>query len=408
MPNYNIPFSPPDITEAEITEVVDTLRSGWITTGPKTKELERRLSLYTQTPKTVCLNSATAALELILRVLEVGPGDEVIVPAMTYTASCSVITHVGATPVMVDIQADTFEMDYDLLEQAITEKTKVIIPVELAGIVCDYDRLFQVVEKKRDFFTASSKWQKAFNRIVIVSDSAHALGSIYKGQPSGSIADFTSFSFHAVKNFTTAEGGSATWKANPVIDDEEMYKEFQILSLHGQTKDALAKMQLGSWEYDIVTPACKCNMTDIMASLGLVQLDRYPSLLQRRKDIVDRYDSGFAASRIHPLAHKTETVESSRHLYITRVEGASLEERNLIIQELAKAGIASNVHYKPLPLLTAYKNLGFDMTNYPKAYAFFENEITLPLHTKLSDEEVDYIIETFKTVSEKVLTLSKK
>ncbi|HEW4706715.1 TPA: DegT/DnrJ/EryC1/StrS aminotransferase family protein [Streptococcus pneumoniae] len=408
MPNYNIPFSPPDITEAEITEVVDTLRSGWITTGPKTKELERRLSLYTQTPKTVCLNSATAALELILRVLEVGPGDEVIVPAMTYTASCSVITHVGATPVMVDIQADTFEMDYDLLEQAITEKTKVIIPVELAGIVCDYDRLFQVVEKKRDFFTASSKWQKAFNRIVIVSDSAHALGSIYKGQPSGSIADFTSFSFHAVKNFTTAEGGSATWKANPVIDDEEMYKEFQILSLHGQTKDALAKMQLGSWEYDIVTLAYKCNMTDIMASLGLVQLDRYPSLLQRRKDIVDRYDSGFAASRIHPLAHKTETVESSRHLYITRVEGASLEERNLIIQELAKAGIASNVHYKPLPLLTAYKNLGFDMTNYPKAYAFFENEITLPLHTKLSDEEVDYIIETFKTVSEKVLTLSKK
>ena len=377
MPNYNIPFSPPDITEAEIAEVADTLRSGWITTGPKTKELERRLSQYTQTPKTVCLNSATAALELILRVLEVGPGDEVIVPAMTYTASCSVITHVGATPVMVDIQADTFEMDYDLLEQAITEKTKVIIPVELAGVVCDYDRLFQVVEKKRDLFTASSKWQKAF-------------------------------SFHADKNFTTAEGGSATWKTNPAIDDEEMYKEFQILSLHGQTKDALAKMQLGSWEYDIVTPAYKCNMTDIMASLGLVQLDRYPSLLQRRKDIVDRYNRGFAGSRIRPLAHKTETVESSRHLYITHVEGASLEERNLIIQELAKAGIASNVHYKPLPLLTAYKNLGFDMANYPKAYAFFENEITLPLHTKLSDEEVDYIIETFKTVSEKVLTSSKK
>jgi len=378
MPNYNIPFSPPDITEAEIAEVADTLRSGWITTGPKTKELERRLSQYTQTPKTVCLNSATAALELILRVLEVGPGDEVIVPAMTYTASCSVITHVGATPVMVDIQANTFEMDYDLLEQAITEKTKVIIPVELAGIVCDYDH------------------------------SAHALGSTYKGQPAGSIADFTSFSFHAVKNFTTAEGGSATWKANPAIDDEEMYKEFQILSLHGQTKDALAKMQLGSWEYDIVIPAYKCNMTDIMASLGLVQLDRYPSLLQRRKDIVNRYDRGFAGSRIHPLAHKTDTVESSRHLYITHVEGASLEERNLIIQELAKAGIASNVHYKPLPLLTAYKNLGFDMANYPKAYAFFKNEITLPLHTKLSDEEVDYIIETFKTVSEKVLASSKK
>jgi len=344
---------------------------------------------------------------LILRVLEVGPGDEVIVPAMTYTASCSVITHVGATPVMVDIQKDTFEMDYDLLEQAITEKTKVIIPVELAGIICDYDRLFQVVEKKRDLFTAASKWQKAFNRIVIVSDSAHALGSTYKGQAAGSIADFTSFSFHAVKNFTTAEGGSATWKANPAIDDEEMYKEFQILSLHGQTKDALAKMQLGSWEYDIVTPAYKCNMTDIMASLGLVQLDRYPALLQRRKDIVDRYDRGFVGTRIHPLAHETDTVESCRHLYITHVEGASLEERNQIIQELAKAGIASNVHYKPLPLLTAYKNLGFDMADYPRAYAFFENEITLPLHTKLTDEEVDYIIETFIKVTEEILASSK-
>ena len=339
--------------------------------------------------------------------LEVGPGDDVIDPAMTYTASCSVITHVGATPVMVDIQDDTFEMDYDKLEQAITEKTKVIIPVELAGIICDYDRLFQVVEKKRDLFTAASKWQKAFNRIVIVSDSAHALGSTYKGQPAGSIADFTSFSFHAVKNFTTAEGGSATWKANPAIDDEEMYKEFQILSLHGQTKDALAKMQLGSWEYDIVTPAYKCNMTDIMASIGLVQLDRYPGLLQRRKEIVTRYDRGFAGTRIHPLAHETDTVESCRHLYITHVEGASLEERNQIIQELAKAGIASNVHYKPLPLLTAYKNLGFDMADYPRAYAFFVNEITLPLHTKLTDEEVDYIIETFVRVSEEVLASTK-
>jgi len=373
MTKYNIPFSPPDITEAEIAEVADTLRSGWITTGPKTKELERRLSAYTQTPKTVCLNSATAALELILRVLEVGPGDEVIVPAMTYTASCSVITHVGATPV-----------------------------------VCDYDRLFQVVEKKRDLFTATSKWQKVFNRIVVVSDSAHALGSTYKGQPAGSIADFTSFSFHAVKNFTTAEGGSATWKANPAIDDEEMYKEFQILSLHGQTKDALAKMQLGSWEYDIVTPAYKCNMTDIMASIGLVQLDRYPGLLQRRKEIVTRYDRGFAGTRIHPLAHETDTVESCRHLYVTHVEGASLEQRNKIIQELAKAGIASNVHYKPLPLLTAYKNLGFDMADYPRAYAYFVNEITLPLHTKLTDEEVDYIIETFVRVSEEVLGASEK
>ena len=309
---------------------------------------------------------------------------------------------------MVDIQADTFEMDYDLLEQAITEKTKVIIPVDLAGIVCNYDRLFQIVEKKRDLFTASSKWQKVFNRIVLVSDSAHALGSTYKGHPAGSIADFTSFSFHAVKNFTTAEGGSATWKANPAIDDEEMYKEFQILSLHGQTKDALAKMQLGSWEYDIVTPAYKCNMTDIMASIGLVQLDRYPGLLQRRKDIVDRYNRGFAGTRIHPLAHKTDTVESCRHLYITHVEGASLEDRNRIIQELAKAGIASNVHYKPLPLLTAYKNLGFDMADYPRAYAFFENEITLPLHTKLSDDEVDYIVQTLVRISEEILGSGKK
>ena len=335
MPNYNIPFSPPDITELKLLKQ----RIPCVLVGSQQVLRQKNWSVACPNthrhPKTVCLNSATAALELILRVLEVGPGDEVIVPAMTYTASCSVITHVGATPVMVDIQTDTFEMNYDLLEQAITEKTKVIIPVELAGIVCDYDRLFQVVEKKRDLFTASSKWQKAFNRIVIVSDSA-MLGSTYKGQPAGSIADFTSFSFHAVKNFTTAEGGSATWKANPAIDDEEMYKEFQILSLHGQTKDALAKMQLGSWEYDIVTPAYKCNMTDIMASLGLVQLDRYPALLQRRKDIVDRYDRGFAGTRIHPLAHETDTVESCRHLYITHVEGASLEQRNQIIQELPR------------------------------------------------------------------------
>jgi len=403
MPNYNIPFSPPDITEAEIAEVADTLRSGWITTGPKTKELERRLSQYTQTPKTVCLNSATAALELILRVLEVGPGDEVIVPAMTYTASCSVITHVGATPVMVDIQADTFEMDYDRLEQAITEKTKVIIPVDLAGIVCDYDRLFQVVEKKRDLFTASSKWQKAFNRIVIVSDSAHALGSTYKGQPAGSIADFTSFSFHAVKNFTTAEGGSVTWKARPGLDDDELYRLFQVFSLHGQTKDALAKTQLGAWEYDIVIPGFKCNMTDIMASIGLVQLQRYPGLLARRKELVAQYDQGFAGTPIKPLPHQGTDYESSRHLYITHIEGASLEDRNRIITLMAERGIATNVHYKPLPLLTAYANMGFKMADYPNAYAYYENEITLPLHTRLTDEEVAYIIESFREVVAQVL-----
>ena len=403
----NIPFSPPDISEKEINNVIEVLKSGWITTGPKTKEFERQLAEFMGTEKVVCLNSATAALELALRVLGVGPGDEVIVPAFTYTASCSVIEHVGATPVMVDIQEDHFEMNYDALEAAITEKTKVVIPVELAGVPCDYRRIFEVVESKRSLFKPKTNLQRHFNRIVVVSDCAHAIGTTRDGVSVAQLADFASFSFHAVKNFTTAEGGSATWKANPAIDDEEMYKEFQILSLHGQTKDALAKMQLGSWEYDIVTPAYKCNMTDIMASIGLVQLDRYSGLLQRRKDIVDRYDRGFAGTRIHPLAHETDTVESCRHLYITHVEGASLEERNQIIQELAKAGIASNVHYKPLPLLTAYKNLGFDMADYPRAYAFFENEITLPLHTKLTDEEVDYIIETFVRVSEEVLASSK-
>ena len=408
MKKYNIPFSPPDISEDEINEVIDTLKSGWITTGPKTKELERRLSEFTTTPKTVCLNSATAALELVLRVLGIGEGDEVIVPAMTYTASCSVIYHVGAKAVIVDIQKDGHEMDYEALENAITEKTKAVIPVDLAGIPCDYDKIFEVVNAKKSLFKANSEYQEKLGRIAVVADGAHALGSVYKGVKVGAVADFTTFSFHAVKNFTTAEGGSVTWKENSNFDNEELYKEFQIYSLHGQTKDALAKTKAGSWEYDIVIPGYKCNMTDIMASIGLVQLDRYPSLLQRRKDIVDRYDRGFAGTRIHPLAHKTDTVESCRHLYITHVEGASLEERNQIIQELAKAGIASNVHYKPLPLLTAYKNLGFDMADYPRAYAFFENEITLPLHTKLTDEEVDYIIETFVRVSEEVLGASEK
>ena len=398
MIKYNIPFSPPDITEEEIAEVADTLRSGWITTGPKTKELERRLSEYTHTNRTVCLNSATAALELILRVLEIGEGDEVIVPAMTYTASCSVITHVGATPVMVDIQENSFEMNYDLLEEAITTNTKAIIPVELAGIICDYDRIFDIVFAKQHLFKAASKLQDVFNRIVVISDSAHALGATYKNVPAGNIADFSSFSFHAVKNFTTAEGGSVTWKAHPGIDDDELYKEFQILSLHGQTKDALAKTQLGSWEYDIVKPAYKCNMTDIMASIGLVQLKRYPQLLERRKAIVSQYNKAFEGTPISPLKHDGPHYQSSRHLYVTHVEGISLEERNLIIQKMAEKGIACNVHYKPLPMLTAYKDLGFDIKDYPNAYRYFENEITLPLHTKLTDNDISFITEDLKKI----------
>ncbi|MFS9028375.1 DegT/DnrJ/EryC1/StrS aminotransferase family protein [Streptococcus cristatus] len=407
MTKYNIPFSPPDITEEEIAEVADTLRSGWITTGPKTKELERRLSEYTHTNRTVCLNSATAALELILRVLEIGEGDEVIVPAMTYTASCSVITHVGATPVMVDIQENSFEMNYDLLEEAITTNTKAIIPVELAGIICDYDRIFDIVFAKQHLFKAASKLQDVFNRIVVISDSAHALGATYKNVPAGNIADFSSFSFHAVKNFTTAEGGSVTWKSHHGIDDDELYKEFQILSLHGQTKDALAKTQLGSWEYDIVKPAYKCNMTDIMASIGLVQLKRYPQLLERRKAIVAQYDKAFEGTPISPLKHEGAYHQSSRHLYVTRIEGISLEERDLIIQKMAEKGIACNVHYKPLPMLTAYKNLGFDIKDYPNAYRYFENEITLPLHTRLSDEEVEYIVREYCEII-RILFLNKQ
>lgn len=396
MKTYNIPFSPPDISQMEIDEVVDTLKSGWITTGPKTKDLERQLSAYTNTNKTVCLNSATAALELVLRVLGVGPGDEVIVPAMTYTASCSVITHVGAKPVMVDIQEQGFEMDYDQLEAAITEKTKVIIPVELAGIPCDYQRVYEIVERKASLFQPANAWQEVFNRVVILSDSAHAFGTIYHGKQAGELADFTCFSFHAVKNFTTAEGGSVTWRPRPGLDDEELYKAFQIYSLHGQTKDALAKTQLGSWEYDILLPAYKCNMTDIMAAIGLAQLKRYPNLLQRRQAIVERYNAGFEGTAIRPLQHFSEDYTSSMHLYITHIDGASLEDRNAFIAKMAEKGIACNVHYKPLPMLTAYKNLGFDVVDYPNAYKYFVNEVTFPLHTNLTDDEVDYIIETAK------------
>ena len=403
MKKYNIPFSPPDIIEDEINEVIDTLKSGWITTGPKTKELERRLSEFTTTPKTVCLNSATAALELVLRVLGIDEGDEVIVPAMTYTASCSVIYHVGAKAVIVDIQKDGHEMDYEALENAITEKTKAVIPVDLAGIPCDYDKIFEVVNAKKSLFKANSEYQEKLGRIAVVADGAHALGSVYKGVKVGAVADFTTFSFHAVKNFTTAEGGSVTWKENSNFDNEELYKEFQIYSLHGQTKDALAKTKAGLWEYDIVIPGYKCNMTDIMASIGLVQLDRYPKLLERRVELVEQYNKAFEGSRVVPLVHYTATYKSSGHLYITHIKGATYEQRGEIITKMAERGISCNVHYKPLPLLTAYSNLGFDINDYPNAYDYFVNEVTLPLHTRLSDEDVKVIVENFKEVVAEVV-----
>ena len=403
MKKYNIPFSPPDISDGEINEVIDTLKSGWITTGPKTKELERRLSEFTNTPKTVCLNSATAALELTLRVLGIGEGDEVIVPAMTYTASCSVIYHVGAKAVIVDIAEDSHEMNYAALADAITENTKAVIPVDLAGIPCDYDKIFEVVESKKHLFRANSEYQEKLGRVAVVADGAHALGSTYKGKKIGSVADFTTFSFHAVKNFTTAEGGSVTWKQNENFDNEELYREYQIYSLHGQTKDALAKTKAGSWEYDIVIPGYKCNLTDIAASIGLVQLDRYPKLLERREDIISQYNKGFEGTRITALSHSSEDYRSCGHLYITHVEGATFEQRGEIITKMAERGISCNVHYKPLPLLTAYKNLGFNIENYPNAYNYYVKEITLPLHTRLSDEDVAVIIENFKEIVEEVV-----
>lgn len=403
MKKYNIPFSPPDISDGEINEVIDTLKSGWITTGPKTKELERRLSEFTNTPKTVCLNSATAALELTLRVLGIGEGDEVIVPAMTYTASCSVIYHVGAKAVIVDIAEDSHEMDYAALANAITENTKAVIPVDLAGIPCDYDKIFEVVESKKHLFKANSEYQEKLGRVAVVADGAHALGSTYKGKKIGSVADFTTFSFHAVKNFTTAEGGSVTWKQNENFDNEELYREYQIYSLHGQTKDALAKTKAGSWEYDIVIPGYKCNLTDIAASIGLVQLDRYPKLLERREDIISQYNKGFEGTIITALSHSSEDYKSCGHLYITHVEGATFEQRGEIIVKMAERGISCNVHYKPLPLLTAYKNLGFNIENYPNAYNYYVKEITLPLHTRLSDEDVAVIISNFKEIVEEVV-----
>lgn len=394
----NIPFSPPDISELEIQEVCEALRSGWITTGPRTKQLEKNLAEYCHTNKVVCLNSATAAEELILRVLGVGEGDEVIVPAYTYTATASAAIHVGATVIFVDCQKDSVEMDYTAMEAAITERTKAIIPVDLAGIICDYDRIYQAVENKRHLFHPSNEIQEAIGRIAVVSDCAHALGATRDGKMAGEIADFTSFSFHAVKNFTTAEGGAATWKSIDGVDDEAIYKQFQLYSLHGQSKDALAKTQLGAWEYDIVGPWYKCNMTDVVAAIGLKQLERYPELLQRRKEIIQKYDKACDEMGVMHLSHYGDNYASSGHLYLTRVPGISHEQRCEIIIKMAERGIACNVHYKPLPMMTAYKNLGYDIKDYPNAYSYYENLISLPLHTRLTDEDVEYVVENYKEV----------
>ncbi|WP_234287396.1 DegT/DnrJ/EryC1/StrS family aminotransferase [Anaerococcus obesiensis] len=396
----NIPFSPPDISEEEINEVIDALKSGWITTGPKTKKLEKDLLEFTGTNIGVCLNSQTAAAEMTLRVLGIGKGDEVITSAYTYTATASVVEHVGAKLVLVDTQEENLEMDYEKLKEAINEKTKVIIPIDLAGVPCDYDKIFEIVEEKKNLFKANNEIQKAYNRIIVMADAAHALGAEYKEKKVGSVADFSNFSFHAVKNFTTAEGGYATWKDKEGIDNEKLYKKYQLLSLHGQSKDALSKTKLGSWEYDIVGPWYKCNMTDVLAGIGLAQVKRYPTLLKIRKEIIEKYDKAFRPLGIKSLNHFDQNHKSSGHLYITQVPGIDTEQRNKIIEEMAEKGIACNVHYKPLPLLTAYKNLGFDIKDYPNAYNHFENEITLPLHTKLTDEEVDYIIENYRYVIE--------
>lgn len=390
-----IPFSPPDMSEAEINEVAEALRSGWITTGPKTKEFERLIALCCQTEQAVCLNSATACMELILRVLGVGQGDEVITPAYTYTATASVTCHVGAKVVMVDTAPDSFEMDYDKLADAITERTKVVLPVDLAGVVCDYDKIFAAVESKKHLFSPANDIQKAYGRVIVLADAAHAFGAKWHGKMCGEIADFTSFSFHAVKNLTTAEGGALTWRNHDGVDNESLYKQFQLLSLHGQNKDTFAKTRLGAWEYDIVAPYYKCNMTDVMAGIGLAQLKRYPEMLYRRRQIIERYNEGLKGCDVQVLDHFGDDHSSSGHLYLVRLLGEDVEYRNVVIEQMAERGIACNVHYKPLPIMTAYKNLGFDIANYPNAYNQYHNEITLPLHTSLTDEDVEYVISNF-------------
>lgn len=396
MCSRKIEFSPPDIGEEEIQAVSETLRSGWITTGPKTKLFEKKIAEFCGTSRAVCLNSATAGLELTLRLFGIGEGDEVITTAYTYTATASVIYHVGAKIVLVDTQKDSYEMDYEKLEQLVTEKTKAIIPVDLAGVICDYEKIYQIVEDKKALFKPQGMLQERLGRILVLADAAHALGAVQKGKHCGQVADFTSFSFHAVKNLTTAEGGAVTWKENPDLDDEYIYQQYMLMSLHGQSKDALSKTQLGAWEYDIIAPLFKCNMTDIMASIGLAQLSRYDELLSKRQRIIETYNAAFSELPIEYLKHSDKDYQSSGHLYMIRIKGKERKERNAIIQKLAETGVAANVHYKPLPLLSAYKNLGFQIENFPNAYQMYQNEITLPLHTLLTDEDVEYIINKVK------------
>lgn len=398
-----IPFSPPDLTDAEIEEVASAIKSGWITTGPKTKELEREVAALCHTNKAVCLSSQTSCAEMALRLLGIGEDDEVIVPAYTYTASAEIVCHVGARLIFIDSQPDSLEMDYDAVEKAITDKTKAIIPVDIGGVPCDYDRIFSIVEKKKELFTPSNDIQSKFGRIIVCADTAHAFGSTWHGKPIGSVADFSAFSFHAVKNFTTAEGGALTWKPREDLNDEEIYKQVQLYSLHGQSKDALSKNQLGAWEYDILGPWYKCNMTDIHAAIGLAQMERYPALLKRRREIIEKYDRAFKPLGVHTLPHFTDEYISSGHLYLTRIfkkngEPVSDGERREIIIKLAERGITTNVHYKPLPMMTGYKKLGFDIKDYPNAYAHYANEISLPLFSRLTDEEVDYIIDNYTDV----------
>lgn len=392
----NIAFSPPDIRQEDIDEVVAALKSGWITTGPRTKAFEEKLSEYCHTQKTACLSAATTALELTLRILGIGPGDEVIVPAYTYTASASVVAHVGAKLVLVDSAPNAFHVNPKAIEKAITRHTKAVIPVDIGGVMCDYDEIFEAVEAKRSLFKpGKNDLQKAIGRVAVIADGAHSLGAQYKGRMSGEVADFTTFSFHAVKNLTTAEGGAVTWKPIEGIDDETIYHQFMLWSLHGQSKDALAKTQKGAWEYDIIYPGYKCNMTDLQAALGLKQLERYDAIIKRRKEIIERYDAGFKLSNIEVMKHFGKNYQSSGHLYTTRVLGITLEQRQEIIVNMAKVGITTNVHYKPLPMMTGYYKLGFDIKDYLNAYEQFKNEITLPLHTKLTNEEVEYIIEHY-------------
>ncbi len=390
-----IPFSPPDIGGAELGQVAETLESGWITTGPKTKKLEKEIAEYCSADRAVCLNSQTACAEMTLRLLGISAGDEVITSAYTYTASASVVCHVGAKLVLMDTQKDSYEMDYEKLADAINENTKVIIPVDLGGVPCDYDRLFSIVESKKSLFHPANNLQEAIGRVIIMADAAHSFGAVWNGKPTGSIADFSNFSFHAVKNFTTAEGGAAVWNTIQGIDKEELYQKYQLLSLHGQSKDAFAKTQCGAWEYDILEPSYKCNMTDISAGIGLAQMERYPGILARRKEIIEKYNAVLKELGIEVLEHCSKKYQSSGHLYMARIPGITLSQRSRIIKEMAKAGIACNVHYKPLPMMTAYKKLGFEIADYPNAYKRFENEITLPLHTKLTDEEADYVTEEF-------------